>query len=138
MKKILPIFILIIFANCQDQKIENNFNPQENQVLTVEEDFNAFFEKFKKDSVFQKQRVVFPLKVRVFNIDNLKTEENSLEEENYELLKIDENEVSIEKKISKDSVKIILKGKDNGIYIETQFLKDKGIWKLESYNDQST
>ena len=138
MKKILLIFILIIFSNCQDQKIENNFNPQENQVLTVEEDFNAFFEKFKKDSVFQKQRVVFPLKVRVFNIDNLKTEENSLEEKNYEFLKIDENEVSIEKKISKDSVKIILKGKDNGIYIETQFLKDKGIWKLESYNDQST
>jgi hypothetical protein len=138
MKKILLIFILIIFSNCQDQKIENNFNPQENQVLTVEEDFNAFFEKFKKDSVFQKQRVVFPLKVRVFNIDNLKTEENSLEEENYELLRIDENEVSMEKKISKDSVKIILKGKDNGIYIETQFLKDKGIWKLESYNDQST
>ena len=138
MKKILLIFILIIFSNCQDQKIENNFNPQENQVLTVEEDFNAFFEKFKKDSVFQKQRVVFPLKVRVFNIDNLKTEENNLEEENYELLRIDENEVSMEKKISKDSVKIILKGKDNGIYIETQFLKDKGIWKLESYNDQST
>ena len=138
MKKILPIFILIIFSNCQDQKIENNFNPQENQVLTVEEDFNAFFEKFKKDSVFQKQRVVFPLKVRVFNIDNLKTEENSLEEKDYEFLKIDENEVSMEKKISKDSVKIILKGKDNGIYIETQFLKDKGIWKLESYNDQST
>ena len=138
MKKILLIFILIIFSNCQDQKIENNFNPQENQVLTVEEDFNAFFEKFKKDSVFQKQRVVFPLKVRVFNIDNLKTEENSLEEKDYEFLKIDENEVSIEKKILKDSVKIILKGKDNGIYIETQFLKDKGIWKLESYNDQST
>ena len=138
MKKILPIFILIIFSNCQDHKIENNFKSQENQVLTVEEDFNTFFEKFKKDSVFQKQRVVFPLKVRVFNIDNLKTEENSLEEENYELLKIDENEVSIEKKISKDSVKIILKGKDNGIYIETQFLKDNGIWKLETYNDQST
>ena len=138
MKKILLIFILIIFSNCQDQKIENNFKSQENQVLTVEEDFNTFFEKFKKDSVFQKQRVVFPLKVRVFNIDNLKTEENSLEEKDYEFLKIDENEVSIEKKISKDSVKIILKGKDNGIYIETQFLKDKGIWKLESYNDQST
>ena len=138
MKKILLIFILIIFSNCQDQKIENNFKSQENQELTVEEDFNTFFEKFKKDSVFQKQRVVFPLKVRVFNIDNLKTEENSLEEKDYEFLKIDENEVSMEKKISKDSVKIILKGKDNGIYIETQFLKDKGIWKLESYNDQST
>jgi hypothetical protein len=138
MKKILLIFILIIFSNCQDQKIENNFKSQENQELTVEDDFNTFFEKFKKDSVFQKQRVVFPLKVRVFNLDNLKTEENSLEEKNYEFLKIDENEVSIEKKIYKDSVKIILKGKDNGIYIETQFLKDKGIWKLESYNDQST
>ena len=138
MKKILLIFILIIFSNCQDQKIENNFKSHENQELTVEEDFNTFFEKFKKDSVFQKQRVVFPLKVRVFNIDNLKTEENSFEEKDYEFLKIDENEVSMEKKISKDSVKIILKGKDNGIYIETQFLKDKGIWKLESYNDQST
>ena len=138
MKKILLIFILIIFSNCQDQKIENNFKSQENQELTVEEDFNTFFEKFKKDSVFQKQRVVFPLKVRIFNIDNLKTEENSFEEKDYEFLKIDENEVSMEKKISKDSVKIILKGKDNGIYIETQFLKDKGIWKLESYNDQST
>ena len=138
MKKILLIFILIIFSNCQDQKIENNFKSQENQILTVEEDFNAFFEKFKKDSVFQKQRVVFPLEVRVFNIDNLKTEENSLEEKDYEFLKIDEIEVSMEKKILKDSVKIILKGKDNGIYIETQFLKDKGIWKLESYNDQST
>jgi len=135
MKKILLIFILIIFSNCQDHKIENNFK---HQVLTLKEDFSAFFEKFKKDSVFQKQRVVFPLKVRVFNTDNLKTEENSLEEKNYEFLKIDENEVSIEKKISKDSVKIILKGKDNGIYIETQFLKDNGIWKLESYNDQST
>lgn len=101
MKKILPIFILIIFSNCQDQKIENNFNPQENQVLTVEEDFNAFFEKFKKDSVFQKQRVVFPLKVRIFNIDNLKTEENSLEEKNYEFLKIDENEVSMRRKFLK-------------------------------------
>ena len=76
MKKILLIFILIIFSNCQDQKIEYNFKSQENQVLTVEEDFNTFFEKFKKDSVFQKQRVVFPLKIRVFNTDNLNVVEH--------------------------------------------------------------
>ena len=138
MKKILLIFILIIFSNCQDHKIENNFKSQENQVLTVEEDFNTFFEKFKKDSVFQKQRVVFPLKVRIFNIDNLKTEENSLEEKHYKFLKIHKNEVSVKKKISKETEIIILKGKENGIYIETQFLKDNGIWKLETYNDQST
>ena len=128
------------------EQITNNIKIPNNNIEVLKKNFpqcfdkegNFDFEKFKKDSVFQKQRVVFPLKVRIFNIDNLKTEENSLEEKDYEFLKIDENEVSIEKKISKDSVKIILKGKDNGIYIETQFLKDKGIWKLESYNDQST
>lgn len=59
MKKILPIFILIIFSNCQDQKIENNFNPQENQVLTVEEDFMLFLKNLKKILFFKNKELFF-------------------------------------------------------------------------------
>lgn len=134
--KIFFLSLLLIIA-C-NKKNEKEFSKSTNIEINKEEDFSVFFEKFKLDSVFQKERVVFPLKYQIFDTENLKTEQNNLAENDYKFYKIDENEVFIEKKNFKDSVKVILKGKDNGLLIEHKFVKTNGVWKLIFFDDQST
>jgi hypothetical protein len=106
--------------------------------ITCRENFDDFFGKFKTDSVFQKERVNFPLEVMVFDTENLETERKTLLKDEFQFLNINENEVNILKEISRDSGNVILQGKDTGIWIELKFLKKNGIWKLEFLDDQTT
>lgn len=137
MKNVFLIFVLFFLFNCNKEKAKES-NPKISILKKTEEDFNKFFDKFQKDSVYQKQRVNFPLKCKVFDIDNFITEKKLLKENEYHYFYIDENEVSIEKKISNDSAKVILKGKEDGVLIELKFLRINAIWKLELFDDQST
>lgn len=134
--KIFFLFLLLIIS-C-NKKIEKEISINKNIEINSEENFNTFFERFKNDSVFQKERVVFPLKYEIFNTDDLGKEKSKIAEKDYKFFKIDENEVFLEKKEFKDSVKVILKGKDNGILIENKFVKTNGVWKLIFFDDQST
>lgn len=141
MKNIFLLVAFFLFFNCSKKDIVKDSktkisNSETSKILA--EDFNEFSEKFFKDFIYQKNRVIFPLKYSEFDVVNLKTTSKIISEKEFEGFNIDNNEVFIEKKISNDSAKIILKGKENGILIELKFLRTNSFWKLKSIDDQST
>jgi len=109
------------------------------------ENFDDFFNKFRSDSIFQMERVNFPLTLVTWDIDdNLATEE--IDRENWRHLKLeykDEfgtreiDEYTQETKIYADSAKIELRGVDNGIHVDYVFNKVDGQWTLTTERDYS-
>lgn len=145
MKSSFLILIILLSFSCQKQ----NKDSANKSVLKIEikksdiiqdEDFENFFERFNNDSIFQVSRVDFPIKVIELDTDNLKEDTLELNQTNYYFQEIakESRDYNIEKSISKDSTKIILKGIDNGIYKEIFFFMDNGKWKLKTWSDLST
>ncbi len=109
------------------------------------ENFDDFFNKFRSDSVFQIERVKFPLPLVTWDIDdNLATEE--IDRENWRHLRLEyKNEFGTreidaytqETKIYADSAKIELRGIDNGIHVDYVFNKVDGQWTLTTERDYS-
>lgn len=109
--------------------------------------FENFFETFSKDSIFQLNRVHFPLECQSFDIDD-KVETVTIKESewrNIDFLKdtsaykneTDKFKPLIEKS-NKDTVNYTREGLDNGIHIEYTFIKEKGKWYLVKIFDRST
>lgn len=102
------------------------------------EDFNAFFQKFKNDSLFQKQRIDNPLTVVIYEED---VEEVTKQQVKYVSFnqKDWDMKISIEtEKISKDTVNVILEGIDTGVRIEHMFVNRNIEWHLfqiKNYSD---
>lgn len=102
------------------------------------ENFDDFFNKFRSDSIFQMERVKFPLTLVTWDIDdNLTTEE--IDRENWRHLKFEYNNkfgtreidaYTQETKIYADSAKIELRGVDNGIHVDYVFNRVDGQWTL--------
>jgi hypothetical protein len=109
------------------------------------ENFDDFFNNFRSDSLFQIERVKFPLTFVTWDIDdNLATEEIS--RENWRHLRLEyKNEFGTreidaytqETKIYADSAKIELRGVDNGIHVDYVFNKVDGQWTLTTERDYS-
>jgi len=109
------------------------------------ENFEDFFNKFRSDSLFQIERVKFPLTLVTWDIDdNLATEE--IDRENWRHLRLEyKNEFGTreidaytqETKIYADSAKIELRGVDNGIHVDYVFNKVDGQWTLTTERDYS-
>lgn len=109
------------------------------------ENFEDFFNKFRSDSLFQVERVKFPLQLVTWDIDdNLASEE--INRENWRHLRFEyKNEFKTreidaytqEIKIYADSAKIELRGVDNGIQIDYVFNKVNGQWTLTTERDYS-
>lgn len=109
------------------------------------ENFDDFFYKFRSDSIFQMERVKFPLTLVTWDIDdNLATEE--IDRENWRHLKLEYKDefgtreidaYTQETKIYADSAKIELRGVDNGIHVDYVFNKVDGQWTLTTERDYS-
>ena len=109
------------------------------------ENFDDFFNKFRSDSIFQTERVKFPLTLVTWDIDdNLATEE--IDRENWRHLKLEYKDefgtreidaYTQETKIYADSAKIELRGVDNGIHVDYVFNKVDGQWTLTTERDYS-
>jgi hypothetical protein len=109
------------------------------------ENFDDFINKFRSDSLFQIERIKFPLTFVTWDIDdNLATEEIS--RENWRHLRLEyKNEFGTreidaytqETKIYADSAKIELRGVDNGIHVDYVFIKVNGQWTLTTERDYS-
>ncbi|MFN7328906.1 MAG: DUF4348 domain-containing protein [Bacteroidota bacterium] len=109
------------------------------------ENFDDFFNKFRSDSIFQMERVKFPLTLVTWDIDdNLATEE--IDRENWRHLKLEYKDefgtreidaYTQETKIYADSAKIELRGVDNGIHVDYVFNKVDGQWTLTTERDYS-
>lgn len=106
-----------------------------------EEDFSYFIEKFSKDSVFQRSRVNFPIKIQLLD-DDFELVEFIVEKEDYFTLNFIYPDDFIEFKqkiiLHQNKATIEVRGTANGIMIDYFFEKIEGKWKLKTWIDSST
>lgn len=111
---------------------------QEANKTVKEESFDRFYAQFHADSLFQMQRIIFPLPG--INTDEMGSDESEYlwEEEDWEMhydMNLDTTEFIIEKNIT-DSLAIEKIYKENtGFSVERTFKKLNGKWFLVSYKD---
>lgn len=115
--------------------------------VTVE-NFDAFFERFSKDSVFQKSRIKFPLKTS-YHEDPTEGEivhylKDSSETEYIDFtgdsLAMNKETDKFAPKVEKTAKGMVYKriGYDNGIYISYIFILSDNSWFLSEILDEST
>lgn len=122
--------------------------PIENQSADVE-NFDTFFKKFSQDSVFQKKRTKFPLKIAYYE-DVTESEDLTVrytKETETPSIDFTKDALAMNKETDKFTFKIektangmIYKriGYDNGIYISYIFLLSGNSWFLSEIIDEST
>ena len=133
----LILLLTILLAGCGTKTTDTISDS------TVDsETFDDFLKKFKSDSLFQIERVKFPLTLVTWDDDDkLTTEEIELESwRHLSFDKVVTGEIdgyTRETKIYADSAKIELRGVDNGIYVDYVFTKVDGQWRLTTKRDYS-
>jgi hypothetical protein len=141
MKFLYTIFIISLFNTCDSHKVSSkNENINESKLFT------DFFDKFSKDSIFQKKRVLFPLKYTSEEIEEGLVHETIDESKWYYIdfnkdkfaNSLSEDAYSFEIIKKKDKVEYIRKGIDNGINVIFVFKLKDGRWYLTSVSDLST
>jgi hypothetical protein len=133
----LGIILFIACLSCKPKISNQAFDKasidtidNSTKIELISEDFKNFFSKFKSDSLFQIQRIDNPISVII-------SDEESEEEEKQDVKYVSFNQkdwdVKIELKTneeSKDTMNVILEGKDTGIHIEHLFVKRNDKWYL--------
>jgi len=108
------------------------------------EDFDSFIYKFIADSVFQMERIKFPLKNSVqTDIDNLDT--TSIQRSDWKIVRLFGNDKykpqiydNFEREMRDSDERLFCwEGIENGIYVEYKFNRLSGQWFLTEYNDFS-
>lgn len=145
------LLVVILLTSCNES---NNYKltgenetaiNRENEV--IDDNFNDFIKKFSSDSIFQLSRISFPLKTKMYDIDNERDTIIFLEKHGFELMdfrkkksegKYDQWEQKIVVDKSNTSAKIEIRGIDNGIMVDYLFEKDKDGWMLVGIEDNST
>lgn len=141
MKYFLYLITVTFFFSCKEPKIETSTSTEE------KENFDTFFKKFSSDSIFQKQRIIFPFKMTYWESELETPNIEYYDTTNYSFLNFEYNpsfskrEIDAytqEIKIYHDTVRLEIRGIDNGIYIDTDFIIVKGLWYCSHFNDSST
>ncbi|SNY94789.1 DUF4348 domain-containing protein [Flagellimonas pacifica] len=130
-------------------------HKEENVAKVIEMDkncdqtFDDFFERFAKDSVFQKNRVKYPMKDSyIESLDPTVIKVDSITYKKYiyldftrdkEAMKNKYGKYTVETKIIKDSlIHYFWFGYDNGIHVTYKFSLINGCWYLVEILDEST
>ena len=109
-------------------------------------DFNEFFKKFTKDSIFQIKRIQFPLEYSSAEIDSDELIKEQIQMEEWihldfyydSTFRTRETDQYMRRfDFKKDSVTIEYRGIDNGIWIDYLFVKQEDNWILINYSDYS-
>ncbi|MEN8191477.1 MAG: DUF4348 domain-containing protein [Bacteroidota bacterium] len=109
--------------------------------------FYEFFEKFSRDSLFQKSRVKYPLKWSYYRESYEKLTIEHIKQKDFTYIDFTEDKNAMEKKSgkyevvierSKYEVNYLLKGYDNGIHMNHIFKLVEGCWFLVEIIDEST
>lgn len=137
MRKLLLFgFLLLIFSCGQKEK-----NTSEN--------FETFFVKFRSDSIFQKNRVIFPHEYVYFDSesDEYKEATDLISEEDWHFdpflwdssyAKRETDAFTQRVHKYSDTTKVYYEGVDNGINIQLIFICKKGKWYFSKTIDLST
>jgi hypothetical protein len=129
----LYCLLFLVVVGCGQGSVK----PPSGGVLLNGEDFNAFFDNFSADSVFQKTRIDNPLPVIFSDSDG-----DSLQRMEVHKVSFDskdwEGELEINQvRISEDTFKVILQVVDTGVFIEQYFALREGHWHLFEIIDSS-
>lgn len=134
------IFMLILIA-CNKKQEQVLLEKKKISKVFVKEDFNKFFVKFNKDSVFQLHRIVFPLKNEIYNSDSGDYNNLSIKKEEWKFF----NSFSLSKKYIKninkkdqDEILLNIQIVDSGVNVDYIFTIIKGQWFLIKIVDSST
>ncbi|CAM1344058.1 hypothetical protein [Tenacibaculum amylolyticum] len=114
--------------------------------------FKSFFSDFGRDSLFQKERIKFPLKYLISDFDYELDKDtfgiDLVKKENYEYIDFSIDEKAMDKKYGKYTVETIIVndtlilynhiGYDNGIKVSYKFNLIKDCWYLIEVIDESS
>jgi hypothetical protein len=143
MRYFITSFLLsILLTSCNN----NTANRLSVDKETVDNNFNNFIEKFSTDTGFQLSRIKFPLKTRWYDLGN---DEDSLiykDKSGFEMIDLSKKSTGQheqwEQKIvvgkNNTSVKVEIRGIENGITVDYLFKKINGAWMLIEIDDSST
>jgi len=143
--------LLLLFTACKhktDSSIKKKvlIEQNTNEIDVLKNDFNVFFKKFSKDSIFQKESLNDVVNFYQYDDnDSLEVSATPKKELSYKDFSIDtlaykkeSNKYRVIKEYKKDSVIYNLAGIDNGIYVLYVFKKNKiNDWKLTSVHNYS-
>jgi hypothetical protein len=149
MTKNIFILIFLILLSCGTRSTDSTTLDKKTDALAIsnledKEEFSDFFEKFTADSLFQMERTRFPFRVLWPTEDGETVHETAKEswthstfhyEDSYASRQVDA--YTQEAKVFGDTARLELRGVDNGIFVDYNFLRDKGKWILVSGRDFS-
>ncbi|WP_299121079.1 DUF4348 domain-containing protein [uncultured Tenacibaculum sp.] len=150
------VIFLLLFTSCNNLKSKENkkeiVNLNKSKKEDCIKDFDTFFDKFGKDSVFQKNKIKYPLRYLISDYDY----EQEKDTVGVELIRKEENKyfdftkdkdainnefdkytIEIEKKSDKEILYKHL-GYDNGIFIIHKFVFIDGCWFLTEIENKSS
>ena len=138
------MLLVSCWTKTHDTTTDKNIDSLKNSLN--EEDFDDFFDRFKTDSLFQVERVKFPMTLKSWDIDEDKPTTDEIEIGSWRHLRFEYNDEYAKREIDAytqktkvfvDSAKLELRGVDNGILIDYDFIKLNGQWFLVSEKDYS-
>ena len=80
MKTLVMLVSIALLASCANPSAKNHIKKIESQIIVTDsgEDFNSFYHHFVSDSIFQSERVVYPINVVWTYIQNTGIEMDSV------------------------------------------------------------
>lgn len=141
------ISVLSIFISCSQHKATKDKQTDiASDTSLMDEEFDLFLENFNNKPTFQRQRIIFPIKMTVlhpseFGMDvvdeELTRQDWILLDFTYDSSYTTRQMDSYEQRIRKysDSTIIEHRGIDNGIFADYYFVKRDGKWFLKSFSD---
>jgi hypothetical protein len=156
-ESIFFFFLLVVFVSCKRNDVlqtvsvpreetKKSVRVEEKKPAVVEskneqEDFNSFLKIFSNDSLFQRDRIHFPLKVKINN-DDFELVDYLITKEEYRNINLDVQPQSMDYKqvihLKEEEAVIQQRGINNGIYIDYFFKRKNGKWQLSTWIDVST
>lgn len=150
MNKILFLFGFLFSLLCVSCNSKPNVNVEVTQfeitasiqaVKPTYEDFHIFIDQFQSDSVFQKERIVFPLKNLLYNTDSGLFDEKVIEMNEWEFMDFQTLPKNYLKSITQLNVEEFtynIQIVDTGVSVNYIFKIHEEKWYLIEIRDEST
>lgn len=144
---LIPIFLFgLLLGSCNNKPKSttetNSFKDTTNLILKQEkENFDIFFNQFQRDSVFQKDRIIFPLKNLSYNTDTESFNERLINEKEWKFTdfsKLPESYLKRVTKLSNDEYNYNIQIEDTGVSVNYIFKIHNNKWHLVEIKDEST
>jgi hypothetical protein len=143
MKPFIMLLSIALLASCANPSAKTHIKNIESQIVVTDsgEDFISFYHHFVSDSIFQTERVVFPIYVTWSRILDTGAESDSAvyyaENTDWEYMRMrdyQESDQDTQKlTFNNDSTEANLKMLLDQTIVSTSYISEKGKWYLSDY-----